>query len=128
MLVCALSLTSVLVAVSGNSALGRVHDVAHASIRWLALAVLGMSLVLEGVSLTVAIRAVRAGAEAAGLTFSQFVRRGMDPTSIAVMMEDAGAVAGLCIAGEYQVPKYPVDSKASVNSNKVSIHCYHFQR
>ena len=58
-----------------------------------------MSLMLEGVSLTVAIRAVRAGAEAAGLTFLEFVRRGMDPTSIAVMMEDAGAVAGLCIAG-----------------------------
>ncbi len=62
-------------------------------------AVLGMSLVLEGFSLTVAIRAVRAGAEAAGLTFLEFVRRGLDPTSIAVMMEDAGAVAGLCIAG-----------------------------
>jgi zinc transporter 9 len=58
-----------------------------------------MSLLLEGVSLTVAIRAVRAGAEAAGLTFLEFVRRGMDPTSIAVMMEDSGAVAGLCIAG-----------------------------
>ena len=65
----------------------------------MAPAVLGMSLLLEGVSLTVAIRAVRAGAEAAGLTFLEFVRRGMDPTSIAVMMEDSGAVAGLCIAG-----------------------------
>ena len=59
---------------------------------------------LEGVSLMVAVRAVRAGAEAASLSFLEFVRRGMDPTSIAVMMEDAGAVAGLCIAGAVSQP------------------------
>ncbi len=75
-----------------------VNFIAHSCTMFLR-AVLGMSLVLEGFSLTVAIRAVRAGAEAAGLTFLEFVRRGLDPTSIAVMMEDAGAVAGLCIAG-----------------------------
>lgn len=62
-------------------------------------AVLGVSLLLEGYSLLVAIRTVTAGAAAAGLPFSEFVRRGMDPTSIAVMMEDGAACAGLVIAG-----------------------------
>jgi hypothetical protein len=62
-------------------------------------AVLGLSLVLEGASLLVAIRAVREGAEVAGLSFMEYVRRGIDPTSVAVMMEDAGACAGLIVAG-----------------------------
>jgi hypothetical protein len=60
--------------------------------------VLGLSLVLEGASLLVAIRAVREGAEVAGLSFMEYVR-GIDPTSVAVMMEDAGACAGLIVAG-----------------------------
>ena len=63
-------------------------------------AVLGVSLVLEGASLLVAVRAVREGAEVAGLSFTEYVRRGIDPTSVAVMMEDAGACAGLVVAGE----------------------------
>lgn len=62
-------------------------------------AVLGVSLLLEGYSLLVAVRTVTAGAAAAGLPFAEFVRRGMDPTSIAVMMEDGAACAGLLIAG-----------------------------
>lgn len=63
-------------------------------------AVLGVSLLLEGYSLLVAVRTVTAGAAAAGLPFAEFVRRGMDPTSIAVMMEDGAACAGLLIAGQ----------------------------
>ena len=62
-------------------------------------AVLGLSFVVEGYSLFVATRAVMAGATAHGLTFMQYLRRGLDPTSIAVMMEDGAAVAGLAIAG-----------------------------
>ena len=54
---------------------------------------------LEGYSLLVAVRTVAAGAASHGLTFMEFVRRGMDPTSIAVMMEDGAAVAGLILAG-----------------------------
>lgn len=64
-----------------------------------AAAVLGFSTLLEGYSLLVAIRTVTAGAASHGLPFMEFVRRGMDPTSIAVMMEDGAAVAGLGIAG-----------------------------
>jgi hypothetical protein len=62
-------------------------------------AVLGVSLLLEGASLLVAIRSVREGAEIAGLSFMEYVKRGIDPTSVAVMMEDAGACAGLIVAG-----------------------------
>ena len=61
---------------------------------------LGVSLLLEGYSLLVAVRTVTAGAASQGLSFTEFVRRGMDPTSIAVMMEDGAACAGLIIAGQ----------------------------
>lgn len=61
---------------------------------------LGVSLLLEGYSLLVAIRTVTAGAASQGLPFAEFVKRGMDPTSIAVMMEDGAACAGLVIAGQ----------------------------
>ena len=63
-------------------------------------AVLGVSLLLEGYSLLVAIRTVTAGAAQQGLSFAEFVKRGMDPTSIAVMMEDGAACAGLVVAGQ----------------------------
>jgi hypothetical protein len=56
--------------------------------------------VVEGYSLLVATRSVFAGAHAAGLSFREYIARGMDPTSIAVMLEDAAAVMGLFIAGK----------------------------
>ena len=56
-------------------------------------------MLLEGYSLLVAFRSVQTGAEVAGVPFIEYVRRGTDPTSVAVMLEDAGAVAGLVIAG-----------------------------
>lgn len=61
---------------------------------------LGVSLLLEGFSLLVAVRTVTAGAASHGISFAEFVKRGMDPTSIAVMMEDGAACAGLVIAGQ----------------------------
>ena len=85
----------------GNEVARVPHDLALVSLSshvWEA-AVLGVSMVLESVSLVVAIRSVRDGAEAAGLSFWEYVRRGIDPTSVAVMMEDSGAVAGLAVAG-----------------------------
>ena len=62
-------------------------------------AVLVLSFVMEGFSLLVATRAVLQGATAAGLTFWEYLKRGMDPTSVAVMLEDGAAVTGLIIAG-----------------------------
>lgn len=61
--------------------------------------VIGGSCLLEGVSLIVAVRAVRKGAAAEGMTIRDYVWRGHDPTAVAVMMEDGAAVTGLFIAG-----------------------------
>ena len=60
---------------------------------------LGVSFVVEGYSLLVATRALFSGANAVGMSFWEYVRRGMDPTTVAVMLEDGAAVAGLVIAG-----------------------------
>lgn len=61
--------------------------------------VIGGSFLIEGASLLVAIHAVRKGAAAEGMSVRDYVWRGHDPTSVAVMTEDGAAVAGLLIAG-----------------------------
>ncbi|KAK6118711.1 hypothetical protein DH2020_047516 [Rehmannia glutinosa] len=60
--------------------------------------VIGGSFIIEGASLVVAIHAVRKGAAAEGMTVRDYVWRGHDPTSVAVMTEDGAAVTGLAIA------------------------------
>ncbi|XP_058113243.1 metal tolerance protein C4 [Magnolia sinica] len=60
--------------------------------------VIGGSFIMEGVSLIVAINAVKRGAAAEGMTVRDYVWRGHDPTSVAVMTEDGAAVTGLAIA------------------------------
>ncbi|XP_010276699.1 PREDICTED: metal tolerance protein C4 [Nelumbo nucifera] len=60
--------------------------------------VIGGSFIIEGASLVVAIHAVRKGAAAEGLKVWDYVWRGHDPTSVAVMTEDGAAVTGLAIA------------------------------
>ncbi|KAL3680156.1 hypothetical protein R1sor_023112 [Riccia sorocarpa] len=65
---------------------------------YLAALVLGGSAVMEGASLLVAISCVRNGAKAEGMTMRDYLWRGHDPTSVAVMMEDGAAVTGLGIA------------------------------
>ena len=82
----------------GLQALGdSAHGPAPSHLGW-ALSVLGVSALVEGYSLAVAVRSVAAGAAAAGLPFREYVARGVDPTSVAVMLEDGAAVAGLGIA------------------------------
>ncbi|KAK3145127.1 hypothetical protein QOZ80_4AG0323580 [Eleusine coracana subsp. coracana] len=61
--------------------------------------VLGGSFLIEGASLLVAIKAVKKGAEAEGMSIRDYIWRGHDPTSVAVMTEDGAAVIGLVIAG-----------------------------
>ncbi|CAN6227567.1 unnamed protein product, partial [Urochloa humidicola] len=56
------------------------------NIHWAAL-VIGGSFLIEGASLRVAIKAVRKGAEAEGMSFWDYIWRGHDPTSVAVMTE-----------------------------------------
>ncbi|KAM7257253.1 hypothetical protein ACFE04_012994 [Oxalis oulophora] len=68
------------------------------NIHWAAL-VIGGSFLIEGVSLLVAIQAVKKGAAAEGMTVRDYVWRGHDPTSVAVMTEDGAAVTGLVVAG-----------------------------
>ncbi|MED6216133.1 Metal tolerance protein C4 [Stylosanthes scabra] len=57
------------------------------------------SFIIEGASLLVAIQAVKKGAADEGMTLRDYVWRGHDPTSVAVMTEDGAAVTGLLIAG-----------------------------
>ncbi|XP_035547813.1 metal tolerance protein C4 isoform X2 [Juglans regia] len=61
--------------------------------------VIGGSFVIEGASLIVAIQAVKKGAAAEGMKVRDYIWRGHDPTSVAVMTEDGAAVTGLAIAG-----------------------------
>ncbi|XP_039145174.1 metal tolerance protein C4 [Dioscorea cayenensis subsp. rotundata] len=60
--------------------------------------VIGGSFLIEGASLLVAINAVKKGAAAEGLEMWDYIWRGHDPTSVAVMTEDGAAVTGLAIA------------------------------
>ncbi|KAJ6795867.1 metal tolerance protein C4-like [Iris pallida] len=60
--------------------------------------VIGGSFLIEGASLVVAVNAVKKGAAAEGMKVWDYVWRGHDPTSVAVMTEDGAAVTGLAIA------------------------------
>eukprot|EP00268_Persea_americana_P058629 TRINITY_DN710_c0_g1_i4.p1 TRINITY_DN710_c0_g1~~TRINITY_DN710_c0_g1_i4.p1 ORF type:complete len:465 (+),score=96.21 TRINITY_DN710_c0_g1_i4:198-1592(+) len=60
--------------------------------------VIGGSFIIEGASLVVAVNAVKRGAAAEGMKVRDYVWRGHDPTSVAVMTEDGAAVTGLAIA------------------------------
>ncbi|KAI9099761.1 cation efflux family-domain-containing protein [Phlyctochytrium arcticum] len=61
--------------------------------------VLGASLVFEGATMTYAWRHLSKSAEEAGVSVWDFLRRGADPTTVQVFMEDCAAVAGVAIAG-----------------------------
>ncbi|KAH1238127.1 Metal tolerance protein C4 [Glycine max] len=68
------------------------------NMKYAALVICG-SFVIEGASLIVAIQAVKKGAAAEGMKLRDYIWRGHDPTSVAVMTEDGAAVTGLVIAG-----------------------------
>ncbi|KAH9716169.1 metal tolerance protein C4 [Citrus sinensis] len=68
------------------------------NMKYAALVICG-SFIIEGASLVVAIQAVKKGAAAEGMTIRDYIWRGHDPTSVAVMTEDGAAVTGLVIAG-----------------------------
>lgn len=63
------------------------------------LAVLGISAFAEMCSLNVALGALRTGAKIEGQSLYKYLMSSNDPTTAAVLAEDAGAVAGLGIAG-----------------------------
>ena len=61
---------------------------------WVGLSVLGASAAIDAYSLHVAFGALRENADAKNMTLSEFVESGHDPTSVAVVAEDAAAVSG----------------------------------
>lgn len=73
------------------------HPVEAIDMTW-GFAVLILSTLVEGCTLLVAVRAVAAGARAAGMRFLDFVKSGRDPVSVAIMAEDGAAVAGVIVA------------------------------
>ena len=65
---------------------------------WVGLSVLGASAAIDAYSLHVAFGALRENADAKNMTLSEFVESGHDPTSVAVVAEDAAAVSGCVVA------------------------------
>lgn len=68
------------------------------SLNWAVYSILG-SAVLEGISIWVAMEAVRQGAKDNAMSFWQYCLNGPDPMGVAVLLEDGAALAGLAIAG-----------------------------
>ncbi|KAL6748728.1 cation efflux family-domain-containing protein [Haematococcus lacustris] len=86
---------------AGASVLHGLHTLFEARVlegEALSYAVLGVSALLEGYSLLVAVQHIRTGAAARGMPVLKYINSGVDPTTVAVLMEDGGAVAGLAIA------------------------------
>lgn len=86
---------------SGVSVMHGVHNIMHPAPLehiWVGLGVLAASAAIDSYSLHVAYEALKTNARAKGMTLDEFVRSGHDPTSVAVVAEDAAAVAGCAIA------------------------------
>jgi zinc transporter 9 len=64
----------------------------------IALGILGLSAVVEGATLMVAIREVGRAADAAGTSFWRYVKEGSDPMAVAVLLEDGAAELGVIVA------------------------------
>lgn len=82
--------------INGLTALGNVdHDVGNFDMGFQVLAV---SFLVEGFSFAVAVNTVQKGAQAEGLTLSDYLNSGRNPAAVAVMAEDGAAVLGVTIA------------------------------
>ena len=64
-----------------------------------ALLVLGGSFVIESITLTMAVFQIREAARLSGVTFRDYILRGRDPSSVAVLLEDSVSVLGVLTAG-----------------------------
>ncbi|XP_046394734.1 zinc transporter 9 [Ischnura elegans] len=78
--------------------IGLLHPSPMESFYW-AFFILGGSLVSEGATLLVAVNSIRKGAMACGMTFTEYVLRGQDPSVNVVLMEDFAAVISVGVAG-----------------------------
>jgi cation diffusion facilitator family transporter len=68
------------------------------NLKW-AYLVLGISFLLEGASIAVAIYQEKKEARGEGLTFFAYIRESKDPTAKTVIFEDSAALVGIIIAG-----------------------------
>lgn len=64
----------------------------------LALSVLFGSLLAEGATFVIAVNQVAKSARETGVSFTDYLVRGRDPSAVAVLVEDGAAVTGLLIA------------------------------
>lgn len=80
----------------GISSLANPHPLGDMS---QGLVVLLASGLLEFYSLTVAYRSIQASAQEQNTNVWEYIRRGRDPTTVAILWEDGGAVVGLLLAG-----------------------------
>ncbi|KAL1122476.1 hypothetical protein AAG570_002807 [Ranatra chinensis] len=76
---------------------GLMNPSSAESFYW-AFCILFGSLVSEGATLLVAINSIKKGAAQKGMTFSEYVWRGQDPSVNVVLLEDMGAVLGVGVA------------------------------
>jgi cation diffusion facilitator family transporter len=83
-------------AVSIWEGLEKIRHPAEITRPWINFLVLGVAIVFEGTSLTIAMREFNRVRLSAGLLTS--MRRSKDPTVFAVLLEDSAALAGLVIA------------------------------
>lgn len=74
------------------------HPHAPENLFW-AYLVLGISFVLEGASISLAVYQELKEARHEGLTFFQYLRESKDPTAKTVLFEDSAALLGILIAG-----------------------------
>ena len=79
----------------GIEALVDPHPIGHSWITWV---VLGISILLEGGALTIALRGIARDARHAGMSARRYVVEGKDPTTLAIVLEDGAAVLGVIIA------------------------------
>ncbi|KAI8614219.1 cation efflux family-domain-containing protein [Chytriomyces sp. MP71] len=79
----------------GVSGLLSPHNLGDATI---GLWVLGLSLCFEIVTLTYAYRQISRSAAAARMSFFDYLRRGSDPSSVQVFLEDCSSILGIVIA------------------------------
>ncbi|WP_068087108.1 cation diffusion facilitator family transporter [Novosphingobium rosa] len=79
----------------GLAKIGHPTPISHA---WVNMLILAVSILLEGTSLLVAIKAVKKEARNRSLSFLETLRTHRDPTIFAVIYEDTAAIAGLLVA------------------------------
>lgn len=82
----------------GIEALVDPHPIGHSWVTWV---VLGVSIVLEGGALTIALRGIARDARHAGMPMRRYITEGKDPTTLAIILEDGAAVLGVVIAAVF---------------------------